>query len=74
MAEGSGFYAAVDGMLSIPLDVAVNDPPGIWQIEVRELASGTSAVGRVRVRGPEPWPPARQDRPQERTSPVQPKG
>ena len=57
-AEFSGFYAAVDGKVEIALDVAPNDPPGIWQITARELASGQSSVAYLRVRGPEPWPPS----------------
>ena len=57
-AEFSGFYAAVDGAVEITLDVASNDPPGIWQITARELASGRSAIAYLRVRGPEPWPPS----------------
>ncbi|MHC4399052.1 MAG: LamG-like jellyroll fold domain-containing protein [Planctomycetota bacterium] len=56
-AERSGYYGASDGKLEVTLDVAPNDPPGIWQVEARELASGRTSVGYFRVRGPEPWPP-----------------
>ncbi len=56
-AEFSGSYAAVDGKTEIPLDIASNDPMGVWQIEVRELASGRTTVHWFRVPGPDPWPP-----------------
>ena len=39
-AEFSGYYGAPDGQLSITLTPAVNDTPGMWTIEARELASG----------------------------------
>ena len=48
-AEFSGSYAAVDGKTEIPLDIASNDPMGIWQIEIRELASGRTTVHWFRV-------------------------
>ena len=64
-AELSGYYAAVNGSLEIPLDIAANDPMGIWQIEARELASGHTAVRSFRVPGPHPWPPAFQSLPKE---------
>lgn len=57
LAEFSGFYAATSGNTEVTLQIAPNDPPGTWQIQVRELASGQSAVHWVRVPGPEPWPP-----------------
>ena len=44
LAEFSGYYAAVDGRLELPLDIAANDPPGTWQISARELASGRVAA------------------------------
>jgi len=56
-AELSGSYAAVDGKTEIPLDIAPNDPMGVWQIEVRELASGRTMVHWFRVPGPDRWPP-----------------
>ncbi|MCX7422609.1 MAG: hypothetical protein NT013_24135 [Planctomycetia bacterium] len=49
-AEGSGFYGATNGTLKLKLDIADNDTPGIWQIRVRELASGLIASGYVRVK------------------------
>jgi hypothetical protein len=58
VAEFSGSYAAVDGKAEISLDIASNDPMGMWQIEVCELASRRTAVQRFRVPGPDPWPPA----------------
>ncbi len=73
-AELSGYYAAVDGKTEIPLDIASNDPMGTWQIEVRELASGRSAVHSFRVPGPNPWPPTRKPPSKELGNPVQPKG
>lgn len=42
--EGSGFYAAEKGELEIPLDLAPNEDPGVWQIQVRDLASGMEVV------------------------------
>ena len=57
-AEFSGYYGAAGGTAKITLDVARNDPFGVWQIEARELASGKTAVHSFRVLGPEPWPPS----------------
>lgn len=48
-AEYSGYYGATDGVLKLRLDIAINDTPGIWQIRIRELASGKTAVRFVRV-------------------------
>jgi len=42
--EGSGFYAAKNGELEVSLDLAPNEDPGTWQIQVRDLASGMEAV------------------------------
>ena len=42
--EGSGFYATKKGELEIALDLAPNEDPGTWQIQVRDLASGMEAV------------------------------
>ncbi len=39
-AEGSGFYAAKNGLLILPLAIASNDDPGTWEVRVKELASG----------------------------------
>lgn len=45
----SGFYGAANGTLTLKLDIADNDVPGVWQIRVRELASGLIESGYVRV-------------------------
>ena len=47
--EGSGFYAARGGGLTIPIDIAPNDAAGVWTIAVRELASGSTSHATVRV-------------------------
>jgi hypothetical protein len=73
-ADLSGYYAAVNGTAEIPLDIAQNDPLGVWQIEVRELASSRTAVRSFRVPGPSPWPPASKPLPKELGNSVQPKG
>lgn len=38
-AEGSGFYATENGLLSLPLSIASNEDPGAWEIRVTELGS-----------------------------------
>jgi hypothetical protein len=48
-AEGGGYYGAKDGRLELTLDIAPNDRVGLWQIRVRELASGLEAVRYFRV-------------------------
>ncbi len=73
-AEFSGYYAAVDGKLEVPLDIAANDAIGYWQIEVRELASGRAATQGFQVPAPDPWPPARKPTSKAVANPVQPKG
>jgi hypothetical protein len=52
LSEGSGYYGAKDGRLELPLDVAPNEDPGIWEIKVRELASRTTATAYLRVERP----------------------
>jgi len=74
LAEHSGYYAANGGTLRLKLDIAVNDVPGAWQVQIRELASRRTAELYFRVPGPEPWPPAGKPIPQELANPVQPKG
>jgi hypothetical protein len=49
--EFSGYYAARDGKLAVKFDLASNDQPGLWQISVRELASGKTENVYVRVTG-----------------------
>lgn len=43
-AEGSGYYAAENGIITLPLDIATNDDPGTWEIRVQELASRMQTV------------------------------
>jgi len=73
-AELSGSYAAVDGRLAVTLDIAPNDPFGVWTVEARELASGRTAVGSFRVPSPQPWPPDAKPVDKTLANPVQPKG
>lgn len=74
VAEHSGYHAAVGGELAVTIDIATNDPPGVWQVEARELASGRTAIREFRVRGPEPWPPSQKPVPKDAANPVQPQG
>lgn len=48
-AEGSGFYAAENGIVELSLDLAPNEDPGIWEVRVKELASGMEARKWLRV-------------------------
>jgi hypothetical protein len=48
-SEGTGFYAAENGILELNLDLATNDDPGFWEIRVKELASGMESTQWVRV-------------------------
>jgi hypothetical protein len=48
-AEFSGDYATDQGRLVIKPEFARNDTPGLWQIRVREGASGLSASRFVEV-------------------------
>jgi hypothetical protein len=43
-AEGSGFYAAKGGELTLTLDLASNEDPGSWEIRVHELASRMESI------------------------------
>nr|MCU0872346.1 hypothetical protein [Pirellulaceae bacterium] len=74
LAEFSGAYGAADGQVKLVLDIAANDPFGIWEIEARELASGQTARGYFRVISPTPWPPAAGPIPAHLAKPEQPKG
>jgi len=49
LAEFSGYYGAKNGHLEIPVDIAVNDAPGVWQVSLRELASGLERSAYFRV-------------------------
>lgn len=53
-AEFSGYQAAVDGQLRLRLELAANDLPGVWEIAVRELASGREAARYFRLETPRP--------------------
>ncbi|MBI2481641.1 MAG: LamG domain-containing protein [Planctomycetia bacterium] len=48
-AEMTGYYGAAGGKLAIPFDFAPNDRTGVWEIQVKELASGREAAGYVRL-------------------------
>lgn len=37
--EGSGYHAAENGQLTLPLDIASNEEIGTWEVRVTELAS-----------------------------------
>jgi hypothetical protein len=50
-AEFSGYYGARDGKLSITFALASNDMPGLWELRVKELASGKTGTAYVRVGG-----------------------
>jgi hypothetical protein len=49
LAEFSGQHAAKNGRLDLHLHLAPNDAAGVWQVRVRELASGREAVVYLRV-------------------------
>lgn len=49
-AERSGHYGAAGGRLTLRLDIARNDAPGVWSVRVRELASGLQTSTYLRVR------------------------
>ncbi|MEZ6089038.1 MAG: LamG-like jellyroll fold domain-containing protein [Pirellulaceae bacterium] len=48
--EGSGYYGAANGELSLTIDVAPNDRTGLWRVEAEELASGKLSTEYIRVR------------------------
>lgn len=50
LTEGSGYYAAVNGVVDLTLDLAPNDDPGTWEVRVKELASGMEAVKWMQVK------------------------
>ncbi len=49
LSEFSGHYAAVQGTLNLPLEIAANDQPGVWEVRVHELASGQCVSKFFRV-------------------------
>ncbi|HWL54156.1 MAG TPA: hypothetical protein VNQ90_17065 [Chthoniobacteraceae bacterium] len=50
-AEGSGFHAIRDGRLEVGFDLALNDTPGRWSLQVREGISGQMVERTVEVAG-----------------------
>jgi hypothetical protein len=50
LAEKSGFYGAANGKLSLALELAPNDLPGKWQIEVREGLRGQKVTKNLTVK------------------------
>ncbi|HOH43345.1 MAG TPA: hypothetical protein PLZ53_09515, partial [Candidatus Hydrogenedentes bacterium] len=48
-AEFSGFYGAPSGSLNLTAAIAANDTPGMWTLEVRELASNRQGFHFFRV-------------------------
>ncbi|MGD9496189.1 MAG: LamG-like jellyroll fold domain-containing protein [Armatimonadota bacterium] len=48
-AEFSGWYGARDGRVQVEASIAANDVPGLWRIQVQELASGRTADAYMRV-------------------------
>lgn len=49
LTEGSGFYAAENGVLDLTLDLAPNDDAGTWEVRMKELASGMEVVRWMKV-------------------------
>jgi len=49
LTEGSGFYAAENGIVELDLNLAPNEDAGTWEVRVKELASGMEAVKWMRV-------------------------
>jgi hypothetical protein len=50
LSEFSGYHAAVEGHLTVTLDIASNDQQGVWEMRVRELASGQRSQKFFRVK------------------------
>jgi len=50
VAEKSGYYGAADGKLSLTLELAPNDVPGQWKIEVEEGLTGQKAVHHLQIK------------------------
>ena len=49
-SEFSGYHAAIEGRLTVTLDIASNDQQGVWEVRVQELASGQRAQYFFRVK------------------------
>ncbi len=47
--ERSGYYGAAGGVVKIKLDIASNDPAGLWEIRATEGAVGNEARAYMRV-------------------------
>lgn len=47
--ERSGYYGAQGGVVKIKLDIASNDPAGLWEIRATEGAAGNEARAYLRV-------------------------
>lgn len=47
--ERSGFYGAAGGELKVSLDIAPNDPIGLWEIRAKEGAEGRETRAYLRV-------------------------
>ena len=50
LSEFSGYHAAIEGGLTVTLDIASNDQPGVWEVRAQELASGQRAQHFFRVK------------------------
>lgn len=50
IAEKSGYYGAANGQLTLTLEIAPNDAPGQWQIEVTERLRGQKATANFMVK------------------------
>jgi hypothetical protein len=49
-AEITGAHATDDGLWTATLNPAINDPPGLWRAQVRELSSGMRGEAAVTVK------------------------
>ena len=50
LSEFSGYHTAIEGRLTVTLDIASNDQQGVWEMRVHELASGQRAQHFFRVK------------------------
>ncbi len=48
-AAGSGYFCAIDGKITINLTPSLNDQPGTWQVNVKNLANSQSATATIKV-------------------------
>ncbi len=48
-AEGTGYYAAKDGRLTVTFNPAVNDLPGTWDLQVMNLGNGVTSHASIHV-------------------------